>query len=246
MAETNDWGWDENVVETDSRAGTPAPGSPSTTPREEKPTQQTSPESTSQSVKRGSPPKSDGSSKAAVPMQTIVSASSVSSMKQMALSVANQSLQMGITSSPSFQELERAIGATLALSLNSNGAGSNGAGGREDGQDAAQDGTKGGLTGSGRGSGVGFNNVTQQKLAQQRLKQQQQYRQQQSQYPASYSPRHHHGSGGHGVSGGGGGGGGGGGHRSSPTQLAASARQELAPFVNEAEVRLWPAWKRCR
>jgi hypothetical protein len=37
--------------------------------------------------------------------------------KQIALSVGSKSLQKGITSSPSFQELERAIGATLALSL---------------------------------------------------------------------------------------------------------------------------------
>ena len=39
--------------------------------------------------------------------------------KQIALSLGSKSLQKGITSSPSFQELERAIGATLALSLNS-------------------------------------------------------------------------------------------------------------------------------
>ena len=42
--------------------------------------------------------------------------------KQIALSVGSKSLQKGITSSPSFQELERAIGATLALSLNSENA----------------------------------------------------------------------------------------------------------------------------
>lgn len=37
--------------------------------------------------------------------------------KQMALTMGSLSLQKGITSSPSFQELERAIGATLAISL---------------------------------------------------------------------------------------------------------------------------------
>lgn len=37
--------------------------------------------------------------------------------KQIALSIGSQSLQKGITSSPSFQELEKAIGAQLAMSL---------------------------------------------------------------------------------------------------------------------------------
>jgi len=37
--------------------------------------------------------------------------------KQIAVSIGSQSLQMGITSSPSFQELEKAIGAQLAMSL---------------------------------------------------------------------------------------------------------------------------------
>jgi len=39
--------------------------------------------------------------------------------KQMALVAGQQSLNKGLTSSPSFQELERAIGAQLALGLNS-------------------------------------------------------------------------------------------------------------------------------
>lgn len=38
--------------------------------------------------------------------------------KQLAVAYASQSLNKGITSSPSFQELEKAIGAQLALGLN--------------------------------------------------------------------------------------------------------------------------------
>lgn len=56
--------------------------------------------------------------------------------KQIALVVGQQSLNNGITSSPSFQELERAIGAQLALGLNSDstqsleGLGKSGAAGK--------------------------------------------------------------------------------------------------------------------
>ena len=85
--------------------------------------------------------------------------------KHVALSIGSQSLQKGITSSPSFQELERAIGATLAMSLNV--------------ADHDQQHNK----------GVGFD-ITQQKLQQQRIRQQQHHRQQQPQYPSAYSPRH--------------------------------------------------------
>ena len=87
--------------------------------------------------------------------------------KHVALSIGSQSLQKGITSSPSFQELERAIGATLAMSLNV--------------ADHDQQHNK----------GVGFD-ITQQKLQQQRIRQAQHHRQQQQQpqYPSAYSPRH--------------------------------------------------------
>ena len=47
-----------------------------------------------------------------------IQAPKFSDPKHVALSIGSQSLQKGITSSPSFQELERAIGATLAMSLN--------------------------------------------------------------------------------------------------------------------------------
>lgn len=85
--------------------------------------------------------------------------------KHVALSIGSQSLQKGITSSPSFQELERAIGATLAMSLNVTD------------QDQQQS-----------NKSVGFD-ITQQKLQQQRIRQQQHHRQQ-PQYPSAYSPRH--------------------------------------------------------
>ena len=85
--------------------------------------------------------------------------------KHVALSIGSQSLQKGITSSPSFQELERAIGATLAMSLNVAD------------QDQQQS-----------NKGVGFD-ITQQKLQQQRIRQQQHHRQQ-PQYQSTYSPRH--------------------------------------------------------
>lgn len=85
--------------------------------------------------------------------------------KQVAVSIGSQSLQKGITSSPSFQELERAIGATLAMSLNV----------------ADQD--------QHHNKSVGFD-ITQQKLQQQRIRQQQHHRQQQPQHPSAYSPRH--------------------------------------------------------
>ena len=96
-----------------------------------------------------------------------VQAPKFSDPKHVALSIGSQSLQKGITSSPSFQELERAIGATLAMSLNVAD------------HDQHQN----------RGGGVGFD-ITQQKLHQQRIRQQQQHRQQQPQYPSAYSPRH--------------------------------------------------------
>jgi hypothetical protein len=86
--------------------------------------------------------------------------------KLAALSIGSQSLQKGITSSPSFQELERAIGATLAMGLNVAD------------QDQQQS-----------NKNVGFN-ITQQKLQQQRMKQQLHHRQQQPQYPSAYSARH--------------------------------------------------------
>ena len=144
--------------------------------------------------------------------------------KQAAMHVGSQSLAKGITSSPSFQELERAIGATLALSLNA-----------EQQQDQqSQDGSSptvsksgsrewGNNNNSSKGGGVGFN-ITQQKLQAQRLKQQQQYRQQQNQYPSSYSPRHYINRGG----------------AQSPQTVmtvATNARQELGQFVNESDSR---------
>ena len=145
--------------------------------------------------------------------------------KQAAIHVGSQSLAKGITSSPSFQELERAIGATLALSLNA-----------EQQQDQqAQDGSSPSVSKSGsrewgnnnnssKGGGVGFN-ITQQKLQAQRLKQQQQYRQQQNQYPSSYSPRHYATNRG--------------GAQSPQTVMtvATNARQELGHFVNESDSR---------
>jgi hypothetical protein len=88
--------------------------------------------------------------------------------KLAAMSIGSQSLQKGITSSPSFQELERAIGATLAMSLNV----------ADNSQDQQQS-----------NKNVGFN-ITQQKLQQQRIKQQLHHRQQQPQYPSAYSARH--------------------------------------------------------
>mmetsp|Transcript_26875 Transcript_26875/g.25736 ORF Transcript_26875/g.25736 Transcript_26875/m.25736 type:complete len:982 (-) Transcript_26875:339-3284(-) len=96
-----------------------------------------------------------------------VQAPKFSDPKLAAMSIGSQSLQKGITSSPSFQELERAIGATLAMSLNVAD------------QDHQQQSNK----------NVGFN-ITQQKLQQQRIKQQLHHRQQQPQYPSAYTARH--------------------------------------------------------
>ena len=169
--------------------------------------------------------KLDGSKLRSGSTTSMNSVSKFTDPKQAAMHVGTQSLAKGITSSPSFQELERAIGATLALSLNA-----------EQQQDQqAQDGSSPSVSKSGsrewgnnnnssKGGGVGFN-ITQQKLQAQRLKQQQQYRQQQNQYPSSYSPRHYSTNRG--------------GAQSPQTVMtvASNARQELGHFVNESDSR---------
>ena len=72
------------------------------------------------------------------------------------------SMKKGITSSPSFQELEKAIGATLEMSL----------GGTNDDADSAKNGNI-----SASNSNSSLNSLTQHKIQQQRSKQKQQYQQ---------------------------------------------------------------------
>jgi RNA recognition motif-containing protein len=88
LADNSGWGWDPSVTEESLSSSTPI-------------------------ILDADQKLSDESSQ----VKSVKSLKSFDS-KHYALKVAADSLKSGMTSSPSFQELERAIGATLALSLN--------------------------------------------------------------------------------------------------------------------------------
>lgn len=93
--------------------------------------------------------------------------------KHIALSIGNMSLQKGITSSPSFQELERAIGATLqGMSLN--GSAENLESTSESQRNIAYHGGMGYAHNSPRSFGSNMNTLAQQKRQHQILKMQRQ------------------------------------------------------------------------